>query len=86
MQTMLRMVGFGDNAGSGFPSILATWEDEGWVQPELIEDTAPNQVTLYLKMIPKHGQQSAKKQQKNQQKRKRNYYLKGRSRYLRAWS
>ena len=86
MQTMLRMVGFGDNAGSGFPSILATWEDEGWVQPELIEDTALNQVTLYLKMIPKHGQQSAKKQQKNQQKRKRNYYLKGRSRYLRAWS
>ncbi len=61
MQTMLRMVGFGDNAGSGFPSILATWEDEGWVRPELIEDTGLNQVTLYLKMIPKHGQQSAKK-------------------------
>lgn len=36
MQTMLRMVGFGDNADSGFPSILAAWEDEGWVQPELI--------------------------------------------------
>ena len=25
MQTMLRMVGFGDNAGSGFLSILAAW-------------------------------------------------------------
>lgn len=61
MQTMLRMVGFGDNAGSGFPSILATWEEEGWVQPELIEDTALNQVTLYLKMIPKYGEQSAEK-------------------------
>ena len=61
MQTMLRMVGFGDNAGSGFPSILATWEAEGWVQPELIEDTALNQVTLYLKMIPEHGGQSSKK-------------------------
>ena len=61
MQTMLRMVGFGDNAGSGFPSILATWKEEGWVKPELIEDTALNQVTLYLKMIPKHGQQLAKK-------------------------
>ena len=41
--------------------LLATWEDEGWVQPKLIENTALNQVTLYLKMIPKHGQQSAKK-------------------------
>lgn len=61
MQTMLRMVGFGDNAGSGFPSILATWKEEGWVKPELIENTALNQVTLYLKMIPEHGEQSAKK-------------------------
>ncbi len=93
MQTMLRMVGFGDNAGSGFPSILATWEEEGWVQPELIEDTALNQVTLYLKMIPEHGEQLTKKQQKNQQnqqknqqKHKRHYYLKGRNRYLRVWN
>lgn len=29
MQTMLRMVEVGDNAGSGFPTILATWEAEG---------------------------------------------------------
>lgn len=26
MQTILRMVGFGDNAGSGFPAILAAWK------------------------------------------------------------
>ena len=31
------------------------------MKPELIEDTALNQVTLYLKMIPEHGEQSAKK-------------------------
>ena len=61
MRTMLRMVGFGDNAGSGFPSILATWKEEGWVKPELIEDTALNQVTLYLKMISEYGEKSAKK-------------------------
>ncbi len=67
MQTMLRMVGFGDNAGSGFPSILATWEEEGWVQPELIEDIALNQVTLYLKMIPEHEEQSAKKSAETQE-------------------
>ena len=50
MQAMLRMVGFGDNAGSGFPTILNTWKEEGWVQPELIEDTILNQVILVLKM------------------------------------
>lgn len=50
MQTMLRLVGFGDNAGSGFPTILDTWKNEGWVKPELIEDTDLNQVTLVMKM------------------------------------
>ena len=32
MQTMLRLVGFGDNAGWGFPTILATWEKEGVIE------------------------------------------------------
>lgn len=50
MQIMLRMVGFGDNAGSGFPTILATWKKEGWVEPELVENTVLNQVTLVLQM------------------------------------
>lgn len=51
MQTMLRMVGFGDNAGSGFPTIVAAWDAEGWVKPKLIEDTILNQVTLKLDMV-----------------------------------
>lgn len=46
---MLRMVGFGDNAGSGFPDILKIWSDNGWEVPELVEDTVLNQVTLILK-------------------------------------
>lgn len=52
MQTMFRMVGFGDNAGSGFPTILATWKSEGWTEPKLIENTSLNQVTLILRMMP----------------------------------
>ncbi len=51
MQTMLRMVGFGDNAGSGFPTIVAVWDAEGWMKPKLIEDTILNQVTLKLDMV-----------------------------------
>lgn len=52
MQTMLRMVGFGDNAGSGFPTILAVWKEEGWIEPKLVENTTLNQVTLELCMMP----------------------------------
>ena len=68
MQTMLRMVGFGDNAGSGFPSILAAWKEEGWVKPELMEDTNLNQVTLYLRMIPALGDRSSKKSAESAEK------------------
>lgn len=49
MQTMLRMVGFGDNAGSGFPDILKIWSDNGWETPELMEDAVLNLMTLILK-------------------------------------
>ena len=32
-----------------------------WMKPELIEDTALDQVTLYLKMIPEQGKRSAER-------------------------
>ncbi|MFI3209161.1 MAG: putative DNA binding domain-containing protein [Eubacteriales bacterium] len=50
MQTMLRMIGFGDNAGSGFPAILAVWQEAGWETPLLEENTVLNQVTLTLQI------------------------------------
>ncbi len=58
IQSMLRMVGYGDNIGSGFPTILNAWEQQGWEMPELIEDTILNQVTLILKV---KQEKSAKK-------------------------
>ena len=51
MQLMLRMVGFGDNAGSGIPTILNAWKQVDWVEPDLYEDTHLNQVTLTLKTL-----------------------------------
>jgi len=32
---MLRMVGYGENLGSGFPLILDAWKQAGWEKPEL---------------------------------------------------
>ena len=51
MQLMLRMIGFGDNAGSGIPTILSAWKQADWVEPDLYEDTHLNQVTLTLKTL-----------------------------------
>lgn len=50
---MLRMIGFGDNADYGFPAILVAWKNEGWIRPELTENTVLNQVTLILKTVTK---------------------------------
>ena len=61
MQTMLRLVGFGDNAGSGFPTILDVWKSEGWIKPELIEYTNLDQVTLVMKMEKESDDESAEK-------------------------
>lgn len=68
MQTMLRLVGFGDNAGSGFPTILEVWKSEGWIEPLLIEDTNLNQVTLVMKMEKEFDEELAEKSAESAEK------------------
>lgn len=50
IQDMLRMIGYGDNIGSGFPQILKAWADESWLQPELNEDRESLEISLTLSM------------------------------------
>lgn len=50
IQIMLRMIGLGENIGSGFPSILKAWQDEHWERPVLIEQPDLLQVKLHLKI------------------------------------
>ena len=51
MQAMFRMIGFGDNIGSGFPTILEAWKKENWRQPYLIERSDLHLVELSLSMM-----------------------------------
>lgn len=48
MQAMLRMIGYGENLGSGFPLILSAWNEKHWLKPELIEQPDLMQVKLIL--------------------------------------
>jgi predicted HTH transcriptional regulator len=48
MQAMLRMIGYGENLGSGFPLILSAWNEKHWQKPELIEQPELMQVKLIL--------------------------------------
>lgn len=51
MQNILRMIGYGDNIGSGFPTILDAWQKENWRKPDLSEDVNLHQVDLKLWMV-----------------------------------
>lgn len=51
IQTMFRMIGYGDNIGSGFPAILSAWGEESWRKPDLSQNEELHQVELKLWMI-----------------------------------
>ncbi len=51
IQTMFRMIGLGDNIGSGFPTILSAWGEEQWRKPDLSQNIDLHQVELKLWMV-----------------------------------
>ena len=51
IQNMFRMIGLGDNIGSGFPTILNVWGEENWRRPDLYDDQELHQVELRLWMV-----------------------------------
>ncbi|WP_146199635.1 ATP-binding protein [Methanospirillum stamsii] len=51
LQVMFRMVGFGDQAGSGIPSIFSNWAQEQYRNPHYVESFGPDTTTLTLCMI-----------------------------------
>lgn len=51
LQNILRMIGLGENLGSGFPTILSAWKQEKWKTPDLREDYDLRQVDLKLWMV-----------------------------------
>lgn len=51
IQQMFRMIGLGDNIGSGVPTILNAWGEEQWRKPDLSQNEDLHQVELKLWMI-----------------------------------
>lgn len=48
LQDMLRMIGYGENLGSGFPKILDAWKVAGWESPSLEDRLSTDEVILTL--------------------------------------
>ena len=51
IQQMFRMIGLGDNIGSGVSTILNAWGEEQWRKPDLSQNEELHQVELKLWMI-----------------------------------
>lgn len=58
---MFRMIGFGENIGSGFPKIVAAWKKSGWDMPLLEEKPELEEVRLTLFLNNEAGQKSGQK-------------------------
>ncbi|HCF56385.1 MAG TPA: AAA family ATPase, partial [Myxococcales bacterium] len=47
LQAMFRFVGLGEQAGSGLPKVYASWRQQEWRRPELAEEIAPYEQTVF---------------------------------------
>ena len=48
MMKMLNLIDIGERAGSGIPSILYTWKEQGWDEPVINQFFDPNRIVLSL--------------------------------------
>ena len=48
MMKMFNLIDIGERAGSGIPSILYVWKQQGWSEPTISQTFNPNRITLSL--------------------------------------
>ncbi len=51
LMKMFNLIGIGERAGSGVPDIYGVWEQQGWRQPEVIEEYGPDRTILKLSFV-----------------------------------
>ena len=53
LMKMFNLIGIGERAGSGVTDIFQTWEKQGWAEPVVEEQYAPDRTILTLALIKK---------------------------------
>ena len=53
LMKMFNLIGIGERAGSGVPDIFQTWEKQGWNEPVVEEQYAPDRTILTLALTEK---------------------------------
>lgn len=68
MQNMLRMIGFGENLGTGFPTMVDAWEKKFHTLPKLEENLQINFTELTFSGMKNNGEQGSKSSPKSSPK------------------
>ena len=58
---MFNLIGIGERAGSGVPDIYSVWEQQGWKQPEVLEEYGPDRTVLKLSFVKSTDKKALKK-------------------------
>ena len=59
IQNMLRMIGYGENVGSGFPTIITAWKDARWGEHELKNKIEVDEVEFVLPIPNKRNRDAS---------------------------
>lgn len=51
LMKMFNLIGIGERAGSGVPDIYSVWKQQGWKQPEVLEEYGPDRTILKLSFV-----------------------------------
>lgn len=63
LMKMFNLISIGERAGSGVPDIYSVWEQQGWRQPEVIEEYGPDRTILKLSFVKKAAIKNGDKKQ-----------------------
>ena len=66
LMKMFNLIGIGERAGSGVPDIYSVWKQQGWKEPEVLEEFGPDRTILKLSFI-KSGDKKRKSAKESQQ-------------------
>ena len=59
MMKMFNLIDIGERAGSGIPSILYVWKQQGWAEPTIMQTLNPSRIQLSLPLSPTKTEKSA---------------------------
>ena len=70
LMKMFNLINIGERAGSGIPDIFSAWNSQGWQEPAIEEQFAPNRTIITLPLTQKQAEKTSGKNKRKKQAEK----------------